>query len=227
MHVYNPVQKHEHNKTPGPDGFQGEFYQQFWVVIKGDLMRMFHDLRKGDLPLFSLNFGVIMLLPKTQDDNKIQQYRPNCLLNVSFKIFMKVVTIQLGRRSRNQSYTDSVYLRSKNSRRVVILHKPIHELHRKNKSGEIFKIDFKKGYDKLMWNFLMQMLRLKGFSHKWIEWIKSFISGGSIAVNVNDEVGPYFQTKKGLTQGDHFCPSYLIQQPTHYCLSTEQKQQVS
>ena len=74
----------EHNKAPGPDGFLAEFYQQFWDVIKGDLMNMFHDLHKGDLLLFSLNFGVITLLPKTQEAYKIQQYRPICLLNVSF-----------------------------------------------------------------------------------------------------------------------------------------------
>jgi len=47
---------------------------------------------------------------------------------------------------------------------------------------------------------------MKGFSHKWIEWTKSFISGGSVAVNVNDEVGPYFQTKKALRQGDPLSP---------------------
>ena len=56
----------EHNKAPGPDGFPAEFYQHFWEVIKGDLMNMFHDLHFGDLPLFSLNFGVITLLPKTR-----------------------------------------------------------------------------------------------------------------------------------------------------------------
>ena len=47
---------------------------------------------------------------------------------------------------------------------------------------------------------------MKGFSHKWIEWIKSFISSGSVAININDEVGPYFQTKKGLRQGDPLSP---------------------
>ena len=70
-----------------------EFYQQFWDVIKGDLMQIFHDLHNVDISLFSLNFGVITLLPKTQEANKIQQYRPICLLNVSFKIFTKVATI--------------------------------------------------------------------------------------------------------------------------------------
>jgi hypothetical protein len=47
---------------------------------------------------------------------------------------------------------------------------------------------------------------MKGFSHKWIEWIKSFISSGSVAININDEVGPYFQTKKCLRQGDPLLP---------------------
>ena len=78
----------EHNKATGPDGFPAKFYQHL-EVIKGDLMDMFHDLHIGDLPLFSLNFGVITLLPKTQETNKIQQFRPICLLNVSFKIFTK------------------------------------------------------------------------------------------------------------------------------------------
>jgi hypothetical protein len=33
-----------------------------------------------------------------------------------------------------------------------------------------------------------------------------FISGGSVAVNVNDDIGHFFQTKKGLKQGDPLCP---------------------
>ena len=82
----------EHNKAPGPDGFPAEFYQKFWTIIKDDLMAMFTQLRAGNLPLFKLNFGIITLLPKKEDASKIEQYRPICLLNVSFKIFTKVGT---------------------------------------------------------------------------------------------------------------------------------------
>jgi hypothetical protein len=59
----------EHNKALGPDGFPVEFYQKFWDVIKVDLMQMFHDLHLGTLLLFSLNFGVITLIPKVQEAN--------------------------------------------------------------------------------------------------------------------------------------------------------------
>jgi hypothetical protein len=85
----------EYNKVPGPDGFPPEFYQVFWDLLKDDLMAMFMEFHEGTLPLNSLNFGTIILLPKKKDVKVIQQYRPICLLNVSFKIFTKVATTRL------------------------------------------------------------------------------------------------------------------------------------
>ena len=77
----------EHNEAPDPDGFSTEFYQFFWEVVKPDLMSLFYEFHAGRLPIHSLNFGVITLLSKIADAARIQQYRPICLLNVSFKIF--------------------------------------------------------------------------------------------------------------------------------------------
>jgi hypothetical protein len=73
-------------------------------------------------------------------------------------------------------------------------------------SGVILKLDFEKKYDKVNWEFLQQTLRIKGFSQKWCHWINQFISKGSVGVKVNDDVGRYFQTKKGLRQGDPLSP---------------------
>jgi hypothetical protein len=78
----------EHNKAPGPDGFPAEFYQSFWDTIQSDLLQMFSVLHAGQLELFCLNFGVVILLPKVNEAKRIQQYRPICLLNVSFKRFL-------------------------------------------------------------------------------------------------------------------------------------------
>jgi hypothetical protein len=89
---------------------------------------------------------------------------------------------------------------------VVILHETMHELHRKDKSGVIFKIDFEKAYDKVKWSFVQQTLRMKGFSPKWCEWIASFIQGGHVGIKVNDQIGNNFQTYKGLRQGDPLSP---------------------
>ena len=128
----------------------------FGELIKGDLMQMFRELHSSDLPLFNLNFGVITLLPKTQDASKIQQYKPICLLNVSFKIFTKVATIRINSVAEDLiSSTQTAFMRGRNILEgVVILHETIHELHRKNQSEVIFKIDFEKAYEKSAMGFL-------------------------------------------------------------------------
>jgi hypothetical protein len=77
---------------------------------------------------------------------------------------------------------------------VVVLHETVHELHAKKLNGVILKLDFEKAYDKVKWSLLQQTLRMKGFSEEWCALIRNFVSGGSVAIKVNDEVGPYFQT---------------------------------
>jgi hypothetical protein len=56
---------------------------------------MFSVLHAGKLELFCINFGEVILLPKVNEAERIQQFRPIYLLNVSFKIFTKVAIIKL------------------------------------------------------------------------------------------------------------------------------------
>lgn len=169
----------EHNKAPGLDGFPAEFYQFFWNLIKDDLMALFMDFHKGELPLYSLNFGTIILLPKCSDAATIQQYRPICLLNVSFKIFTKTLTNRVsGVADKVIGPTQSAFIPGRNIMEgAVILHETIHELHRKKQSEVILKIDFEKAYDKAKWSFVQQNLHMKGFSLEWCNWITSIMIG--------------------------------------------------
>ena len=108
-------------------------------------------MHEGDLPLHRLNYGVITLLPKKDDASRIEQYRPICLLNVSFKIFTKVGTNRVTSLAHKVIRpSQSAFLPGRNILEgVVVLHETIHELHRKKMDGVIFKIDFEKAYDKV------------------------------------------------------------------------------
>ena len=146
----------EHNKAPGPDGFPAEFYQSFWELVKSDLLELFGALHSGQLEIFRLNFGEIILLPKINEAERIQQYRPICLLNVSFKIFTKAATIRLNSVADHVVRpTQTAFMQGRNILDgVVILHETVHEMHRKKLNGVILKIDFEKAYDKVKWYFL-------------------------------------------------------------------------
>jgi hypothetical protein len=141
----------EHNKAPGPDGYLAEFYQNFWEIIKSDLLELFTFLHAGQLELFRLNFGEIILLPKIKESERIQQYRPICLLNVSFKIFTKVAMIRLNTVPDHVVRpSQTAFMQGRNILDgVAILHETTHELHSKKLNGVILKIDFEKAYDKV------------------------------------------------------------------------------
>ena len=62
----------------------------------------------------------------------------------------------------------------------------------------LFKVDFEKAYDKIKWPLVCKMLHLKGYPDIWIDWIMSAMRGGHVAIKVNDSVGKYFITHKGL-----------------------------
>jgi hypothetical protein len=105
----------------------------------------------GQLELFCLNFGDIILLPKIKEAERIQQYRPICLLNVSFKIFTKIATIRLNTVADHVVRpSQTAFMQGRNILDgVAILHETVHELHSKKLNGVILKIDFEKAYDKV------------------------------------------------------------------------------
>jgi hypothetical protein len=202
----------ENNKASGPDGFPTEFYQAFWDTLRYDLMALFRDFRDNMLSLHSLNFGTIILLSKSKESVAIQQYRPICLLNVSFKIFTKVATNRIFTIAQKIiGPTQIAFVPGMNIMEgAVVLHETIHELHRKKQNGVILKIDFEKAYDKVRWSFFQQTLRMKGFSDKWCSWINAFIRGGHVAIKTNDPLGQFFQTKRGYDKVIPYLLSCLI-----------------
>jgi hypothetical protein len=102
-------------------------------VIKEDLLALFHEFHKETLDLFSLNFGIITLIPKIENATKIQQYRPICVLNISFNIFTKVGTNRLNKVAKTVvSPTQTAFMPGRSIMDgVAILHETIHELHTK------------------------------------------------------------------------------------------------
>ena len=54
-------------------------------------MRLFTAFHAGELDVCRLNYGIITLLPKINGANKIQQFRPICLLRCPYKLITKVL----------------------------------------------------------------------------------------------------------------------------------------
>jgi hypothetical protein len=85
----------EPNKAAGPDGFNADFYQKNWELVKSDIKSMFDKFYAGKLDITRFNYGVVTLIPKGKDADCIHKYRPICLLNVILKKFTKALVTRL------------------------------------------------------------------------------------------------------------------------------------
>jgi hypothetical protein len=91
---------------------------------------------------------------------------------------------------------------------IICIHEIIHETKRRRETEIVLKLDFEKAYDKVNWDLLFECMEKRGFHNKWCVcvWIKHVASGGTISVKVNNKIGKYIKSFKGVRQGDPLSP---------------------
>jgi Reverse transcriptase (RNA-dependent DNA polymerase) len=89
---------------------------------------------------------------------------------------------------------------------VVCAHEILFSIKKQKIKSVLFKLDFEKSFDRVHWDFLLEILEGRNFGSKWINWIKSILYSSRTCINVNGNLGEYFSCQRRVRQGDPLSP---------------------
>uniref|UniRef100_A0A0V0IRY0 Putative ovule protein n=1 Tax=Solanum chacoense TaxID=4108 RepID=A0A0V0IRY0_SOLCH len=157
------------NKSLGPNGFGSGFYRAAWSIVGEGVTSAVLEFFQNNKILRQINGTSIALIPKVDIPEYASQLRTISCCHVIYKCIYKLIC------SRLKSVISSIVAENQSAfvqgrsmmHNVLICHDLLRHYNRMNVSPRcLMKIDLKKAYDMVSWDFLEEVLTGFGFPRK-------------------------------------------------------------
>ncbi|KAJ7009360.1 hypothetical protein NC653_000125 [Populus alba x Populus x berolinensis] len=200
------------DKAPGPDGFTSLFFKKSWSIIGADFMRAVSYFFEYSIMPRCINATRISLVPKVENPACMDDYRPISCCNVLYKCISKVLVARLKLILPDViSPSQSAFIPGRQiSDNILLTQELLHNYHlNKGPARCPLKIDLKKAFDTISWQFILKGLQCIGIPVRMINWINACISSAFFSMGLNGSLHGFFPSSRGLRQGDPL-PPYLF-----------------
>jgi hypothetical protein len=201
------------DKSLGPDGWTVEFFLHYFELVGQDLLEVVEESRLRGEVIKQINSTFIALIPKVNFPRTFSDFRPIALCNLCYKIISKIIAKRIRPiLSRALSEEQLGFLKGRQILDAIgMTQECLHSIKTKKLQAIILKLDLKKAYDCINWDFLRLVLLQCGFGLATTNWVMGCVTSTVFAILINGEATNFFfQSKRGLRQGCPCRPSYLF-----------------
>ncbi|XP_034915333.1 uncharacterized protein [Populus alba] len=145
-------------KAPGPDGYNAFFFKKCWSIIGTDFIAATrYFFTNNSLPR-CVNATRVALVPKIENPSSMNDFRPISCCNILYKCISKIIVSRL-KNALNEIIgpAQSAFLPGRSiSDAILLTQELMHNSHLRNgPSNCALKIDLRKAFDTVSWEFII------------------------------------------------------------------------
>ncbi|KAL2245415.1 UNVERIFIED_CONTAM: hypothetical protein Sindi_2809700 [Sesamum indicum] len=201
------------DKAPGPDGYSSGFFKAAWPIIGREVTRAVLDFFTTGRLLKQINTTLLALIPKVHSPMAVSDFRPISCCNVLYKIIAKLIVQRLSVvLDKLISPCQAAFVPGRSIGDNIMLAQELFSGYNQTRLPPrcALKVDIRKAYDTVEWDFLSAVLQLFGFPNIFIRWIEECVTTASFSVGLNGKPHGFFTGARGLRQGDPLSPYLFV-----------------